>query len=143
MTDQTATPAALPPLDKVVKAFMAIKAVRTAKKRAWEAEDAELEAGQDKLKRVMLHTLNQSGLKSAATAEGTVYRTQRIRPSAADWSAVHNWVLEDPDRFEILEKRLKPTFVQQYMDEHDGQLPPGVNVHREFEVSVRRPNNKD
>ena len=43
------------------------------------------------------------------------------------------------DGFDLMERRLKATFVKQFMDENNGALPPGVNVHREFEVSVRRP----
>jgi hypothetical protein len=37
-----------------------------------------------------------------------------------------------------LEKRIKKTFVQEWMDAHEGTPPPGVNVYREFVVRVRR-----
>ena len=116
----------------------AIKDARTVARHAWEAQDAAFEADQNKLKVLMLELLNSIGGKSIATEHGTVYRTEKIRPSAADWSAVYSWIMADPDRFEILERRLKSTFVKQFMDENEGMLPPGVNVHREFEVSVRR-----
>lgn len=126
-------------LNRVVQAFNAIRDARTAKRHAWEAEDLALEEDQDKLKRLMLHLLNTTGAKSIATDHGTVFRTEKIKPSAADWSALYEWIVAQPDRFEALEKRIKATFIKQYMDENGGSLPPGVNVHREFEVSVRRP----
>lgn len=129
-------------LDRVVQAFNAIKDARTAKRRAWEAEDVALEQDQDKLKVLMLDMLNQIGGKSIATDHGTIYRTEKVRPSAADWSAVYAWIMEDPDRFELLEKRLKATFVKQFMEDNDGVIPPGVNVHREYEVAVRRANSE-
>lgn len=125
-------------LDRVVQAFNAIKDARTAKRHAWEAEDLALEQDQDKLKVLMLELLNNIGGKSIATDHGTIYRTEKIRPSAADWNTVYAWIVADPERFELLEKRLKATFVKQFMEENDGVIPPGVNVHREYEVAVRR-----
>jgi hypothetical protein len=118
---------------------MAIKERRTELKRAWEAEDMQLEAAQSKLKAAMLHVMNVTGGDSVRTSHGTIIRTLKIKPSAADWSAIYGWIVENPERFELLEKRVKSTFVSQYMDEHEGQLPPGVNVHQEYEISVRRP----
>jgi hypothetical protein len=125
-------------LADVVSVYATVRDKRAAKKREWEAEDAALDEDLRKLRVHMLALLNQTGAKSIATQYGTVYRTERLKPSAADWSAVYNWIVADPDRFEILEKRLKSTFVSEYMDEHDGELPPGVNAHREYDVSVRR-----
>lgn len=127
-------------LDMIVQAFSAIRDARTAKRQAYEKEDLALEEDQRKLKVLMLELLNATGAKSIATEHGTVYRTEKIKPSAADWTTIYDWIAENPERFELLEKRLKSTFVKDFMEEHEGQVPPGVNVHREYEVSVRRPN---
>lgn len=125
-------------LDRVVTAYNAIRDARTVARHAWEKSDGALEEDQNKLKVLMLDVLNQTGSKSIATNNGTIYRTEKIRPSAADWNVVYAWIVADPERFEALEKRLKSTFVKQYMDENEGAIPPGINVHREFEVNVRR-----
>lgn len=127
-------------INRVTKAYLAIKAERTRQRHAWEEANAALEADEDKLKVLMLQMLNATGAKSIATEAGTIYRTERVKPSAADWTAVYSWIMADPERFELLEKRLKSTFVKQFMDENEGNIPPGVNIHREFEVSVRRAN---
>ena len=127
-------------IDQVVQVFSAIRDARTAKRHAWEAEDLKLEEDQNKLKVLMLSLLNQLGGNSIATNHGTVYRTEKVKPSAADWGALYSWIVEDPARFEALEKRIKSTFIKSYMDENEGALPPGVNVLREYEVAVRRAN---
>lgn len=127
-------------LGKIVQAYSAIRDARTAKRQAFDKEDLALEEDQRKLKVLMLELLNATDAKSIATDYGTVYRSEKIKPSAADWTAIYGWIAEDPERFELLEKRLKSTFVKEFMEEHEGAIPPGVNVHREFEVSVRRPN---
>ncbi len=126
-------------LGKIMQAHNAIRDARTVKRHAWEAEDAKLEADQNMLKAMLLDHLNQTNSKSVATDYGTAYRTEKIKPSAADWGAVQAWIVEH-DAWDLMEKRLKSTFIKSYMDEHDGAIPPGVNVHREYEVSVRRPN---
>lgn len=139
---QAWVPAAVkaPDLSRLVSAYTALGDARTVRRRAYEKDDLELEEGQKKLKALMLQTLNDNGAKSIATDAGTAYRTEKIKPSAADWSAIHTWIMEDPERFELLERRLKSTFISDFMEANDGAIPPGINVHREYEVSVRRPN---
>lgn len=127
-------------LNRVVQAYNAIRDARTAKRHAWEKEDLALEEDQGTLKRLMLDLLNRNGAQSVKTENGTIYRSLKLKPSAADWSAIYGWIMQDPERFEILEKRLKAGFINEYLEQSDGQLPPGVNAHREYEVAVRRPN---
>lgn len=124
-------------LDTVVQAHNAIKDARTAKRHAWEQEDQALEADQNKLKVFMLELLNATGAKSIATSQGTVYRREVLKPSAADWGAIWEWAKTN-DGMDIFERRLKAGFISTYMEEHNGALPPGVNAHRQFEVAVRR-----
>lgn len=127
------------PIDRVVEAHNAIRDARTAKRHAWEEEDAKLEADQHKLKVLLLDVLNQNGAKSIATAQGTIYRREVVKPSAADWGAIWDWMKKN-DAPDLVERRLKVKFITDYQEENGGQLPPGINVHREYEVSVRRPN---
>ena len=132
------TPPTQAAIDDVVRARQAIKDIRTVKRHAWEAEDADLEADQNRLDSYLLERLNALGASSVATDHGTAYRSLRIKPSAADWGAIWEWMKKN-DAAELLERRLKSGFIKDYMEEHDGALPPGINVHREYVVAVRRP----
>lgn len=124
-------------LDYVVQAYNAVRNARAVRRHAYEAEDAKLEEDQDKIKVLLLQLLQAQGARSIATDHGTVFTTEKIRPSAADWGAIWEWA-KNNDGFEIVEKRLKTTFIKQYMEENEGRLPPGINAHRELEVNVRR-----
>lgn len=126
-------------LDRVVQAYNAIKDARTIRQRVWEKDDEAMKADQQTLKVMMLELLNQNGAKSIATNHGTAYRTEKLKVSAADWGAIWTWMKEN-DAPDLVERRLKSTFIKTYMDDNNGALPPGVNVHREYEVSVRRAN---
>lgn len=130
------------PLDRVVQARQAIKDARTIKRHAWEKEDIALEEDQKKLDVLLLQLLNQQGASSIATEHGTVIRSLKLKPSAADWGAIWDWIVQDPARGELLERRLKTAFIKEHMEQNNGAIPPGINLHREYEVSVRRPNNK-
>jgi hypothetical protein len=127
-------------LDRVVQAFSAIRDARTVKRHAWEAEDVALEADQQKLKALMLGLLNENNATSIRTEHGTAYRREVLKPSAADWGAIWEWMKEH-DAADLVERRLKVTFIKEYMEANEGALPPGINVHREYEVTVRRPSN--
>lgn len=130
-------------LNRVVQAYNAIRDARTARRHAWEKEDLALEADQTTLKQVLLQLLNEQGASSIRTDAGTIIRSLKVKPSAADWGAFYEWIASDPERFEALEKRIKATFISEYMEANGGMLPPGVNVHREYEVSVRRGSTKE
>jgi len=126
-------------LDRVVQAYSAIRDARTARRHVWEAEDLLLETDQNTLKVLMLDLLNKNGATSIKTEHGTAYRSEKLKPSAADWGAIWDWAVAN-NAMDIFERRLKAAFIKEYMEAHDGAVPPGVNVHREYEVSVRRPN---
>lgn len=125
-------------IEKVVQAYNAIRDARTVRRHAYEAEDVKLEADQQLLKGVLLQLLNQSGARSMTTDAGTVFKSEKIKPSAADWGVIWDWMKEH-DAPDLVERRLKTTFIKDYMEANAGALPPGVNVMREFEVTVRRP----
>lgn len=124
-------------LDKVTRSHLKIRDKRAAIRRKFEEDDEALKSDQRKLEAVMLDHLNSNNLESTRTLHGTFYRQESIKPSAADWSAIWDWA-KDNDAPEIFERRLKATFIKEHMEMHDGALPPGVNVHREYEVRVRK-----
>jgi hypothetical protein len=93
-------------LDKVVAAYNAIRDARAVRQKAHDEADLALETDQIKLKQVMLALLNQNGATSIVTAHGTAYRRKVIKPSAADWGAIWEWMKAN-DAADLLERRLK------------------------------------
>lgn len=122
---------------KVVEAYLNIRDKRAEMSKEYTTEDDKLKAIQKQLEGVMLGHLNDTGLDSARTPVGTFFRTESLKPSGSDWTALYEWIREN-DAFEALERRIKRDFIKEYMETHDGELPPGVSVHREYECRVRR-----
>jgi hypothetical protein len=124
-------------LTKVTQAVIAIRDARTKLAAEFDTKDKELVAAKDKLEAILLDHLNKQGIDSVKTEVGTFYRQVEIKPSCADWDVLNKWVAEY-DAWDVYERRIKKTFVAQYMEAHEGAMPPGVNVHREYVVRVRR-----
>ena len=124
-------------LGKITKAHINIRDARNELRKQYEAEDAKLKEAQAKLEGVMLDHLNNHGMESVRTDAGTFYRQEEITPSASDWNALYDWI-KDNDAWDALERRIKKTFVKEYQEAHNGGLPPGISVFREYVVRVRR-----
>lgn len=123
--------------NNVTNAYLNIRDARSKLRKEFDTQDSELAENQRKLEAVMLDHLNKTGAESMRTQTATFFRQEKVKPSGSDWNAFYDWIAEN-DAFEALERRIKATFVKEYMAENDGELPPGVSVHREYEVRVRR-----
>lgn len=125
-------------LGKLTRAHINIRDARAALKKQFDDSDAEMKAAQEQLENAMLNHLNTHGMESVRTEAGTFYKQEDIKPSGSDWSALYEWIKQH-DAWDALERRIKKTFISEYMEAHQGNLPPGVSVHREFVIRVRRP----
>ena len=124
-------------ISKLAKAYIAIRDKRSEFKKAWEAQDDDLKAKLTLLDGQILKFLQDNKLDSSATEFGTVYRQEEVKAGAADWDVYWSW-LKEQDTLEGLEKRVAQGFIKKYIEDHDGDIPPGVSVYREYVARVRR-----
>lgn len=124
-------------MNQIVKVYLKIRDKRTELRKEYTEADGKMRAQQDRLEAEMLRFLSQNEMDSVRTEAGTFYRQEDIKPAAKDWDAFYKWIVEK-DAFEALEKRVKKQFITEYMEAHDGELPPGVSVYREYVARVRR-----
>jgi hypothetical protein len=124
-------------VSKLARAYVKLRDTRSANKKTFEQEDAVLKGYMEQIEAQMLLVLNEGNIDSINTPAGTFYRQEDITPQGADWGAFYQWVREE-DAFDFLEKRIKKGPIKEYMEQHEGALPPGVSVFRKFEVRVRR-----
>lgn len=126
---------------KVVRAYIKLRDARDVARRAWEEADAKLKLKQEVIESAMLKFLIDNKMDSVKTPVGTFYRQEEIMPAGADWDLIYKFIT-DNDAFEMLERRIKKGFVKEYMETNGGSIPPGVTVHREYVVRVRRGSDK-
>ena len=124
--------------DELVEAYLLIRSQRERLAREYEAEDNALKEDMAKLEAVMLEMCNAVNADSIKTKHGTVMRKLNERFFCQDWENFYKFVL-DNEAVQLLERRIHQSNFKEFMKDHDGYgLPPGVNVMREFGISVRK-----
>jgi len=124
--------------DELVEAYLLIRTERDRLLREYEVADAKLIEDMSMLESVILEMCNAVNADSIKTKHGTVMRKLNERFFCQDWDNFYKFVL-DAEAVQLLERRIHQSNFKQFLAETamDG-LPPGVNVMREYGVSVRK-----
>lgn len=127
--------------DELVKIYLTIRSEREKMEAEWKMKDKEMQNDLSQLEQKMLSICNDTNATSIKTAEGTVIKSLKERFTCSDRDSFNKFVREY-DAIELFESRLHQGNFKEFIAEHvnDG-LPPGVNVMREFTITVRKPSN--
>jgi hypothetical protein len=126
--------------EEVVDAYLNIRDARQKLAQDFEDADNELKKDMMHLEQMLLATCQEVGADSIKTKGGTVIRRVNQRFYCSDWENFRKFVLEH-DAVDLFERRLHQGNFRQFMEEHEGDgLPPGVNVMREYGITVRKSN---
>mgnify|MGYP003654552928 CR=1 FL=1 len=129
-------------VEELVSAYLAIRSERERILRQYEVEDADLKSDMAEIEAMMLAVCNDVNADSIKTQHGTVMRKLNERFFCNDWDGFRKFVLEH-EAVELLEKRIHQGNFKQFISEHEGDgLPPGVNIMREYGISVRKSSNQ-
>jgi len=123
--------------EKMTSAFIKIRAERSALSAKFKAEDDKLVRQQDILKRALLDYCENHGLESVRTSAGLFFRSSKTKYWTSDWEAMHKFIMEH-NVPEFLDKRLNVTNIKQFLEENPNTVPDGLNIDKEFVISVRK-----
>lgn len=104
-----------------------------------ERHAAELKPHRDameKLEAWLLASLNAQGADNIKTPQGTAYKSTTLSAKVQDWDAL--WTFIELGHPEFLIHGVNKSAVKEFMDEHLGQQPPGVETVWVTKVNVRR-----
>jgi hypothetical protein len=125
--------------DQLVETFITLRNERDRMRNEWEAKDAVIKEEMTTLEQALLAICNETNATSIKTDKGTVIRKLNERFFCSDWDNFRDYVLEH-QALELLERRIHQGNFKEFITERqDEGLPPGVNVMREFGVTVRKP----
>lgn len=125
-------------MEELVGAFLAIRKERERLVAEFEAADNALKRDMKELEVFMLLFCNEMNANSINTAYGTVIRKLDERYFCSDWGNFYNFI-RDTNAPELLEKRIHQKNFKTFLEDHkDDGLPPGVNLMREYGVTVRK-----
>ena len=128
----------VPNTTELVSAYIALRDERAKLKSKYEEDDANLVKDMEQIEQAMLAICNQIGADSIKTEHGTLMRRVNERYYCTDWDNFKHYVREN-DAIDLLERRIHQGNFKQHMEEiKDDGLPPGVNVMREYGITVRK-----
>jgi len=124
---------------ELVSAYLNIRNERERLEAEWEAKDKELKNEMATIEQMMLTICNETNATSIKTEAGTVIKSLKERYTLSDREFFNKYVREH-DAIELFEGRIHQGNFKQFIAERmDEGLPPGVNVMREFSITVRKP----
>ena len=120
----------------LVKEFVDFRDARAELKKQYEINDSRYREYMDLREAKLLEMLNTMGGESIRTTHGTAYVQVKERFNCKDWPAYWHF-MKLHDRMDLLEKRPAQGALAK-MKEEGTELPPGLDVHSERVVTVRR-----
>ena len=128
------------PLDRLAKIYRKIRSEIATLTQDYDTKVEALKAQQEELKNAMKDMMKTMGVTSVRTTQGTVVLSVKTRYNTQDWDSFKKFVVEH-DAVDLLEKRIAQTNMSQFLQENPGLVPPGLNSHAEYDISVRKPTN--
>lgn len=124
---------------ELVETYLTIRKKRETLKAEFDSADRELKDDLEKIEAALLSICNHTNTDGLKTAHGTVSRQVKDRYTCSDWDNFKKFV-ETEGSIDLLERRIHQTNFKQFMTERAGDgLPPGVNVMREYTITVYKP----
>lgn len=124
--------------EELVAIYVRIRSERDKLLRKYEEDDKLLKADLVQIEAAILDVCNTINADSIKTKYGTAMRRLNERYSCTDWENFYKFIL-DNEATHLLERRIHQGNIKEFLAEHaDDGLPPGVNVMREFNITVRK-----
>jgi hypothetical protein len=123
--------------EDLVSAYIKIRDQIADVKRRADEQVAELTVHLNAISDELQTICKDIGANSINTSAGTVMRSVKSKFWTNDWQSMYAFI-RDNGAFELLEKRLHQTNMKNFLEENPEAHPPGLNVEREFVVTVRR-----
>jgi hypothetical protein len=135
--NELARPAEVTPADLIAEYLML-----RDKKKDYEVQFKEKMAARfsrlDVIEAILLDSLNNLGADSLKTEVGTCFKRVETSVTVASPSDFQRHVIGSQE-WELIDFRANKTAVKAFVEQHEGALPPGVNMTQTTVLSVRRP----
>ena len=98
---------------------------------------AKLKEDKEKIEAHLQEHCLEHDVMSVKTESGTIMCQVQRKIWTANRPAFYEWVVRN-DAFDCLEKRIKQSTMNQFMEENPDEIPEGINVDAGYKIVVRR-----
>ena len=123
-------------VDTMVANYLLLREEKQRLKKEYDALTKRLDDVMDAMEGKMLKVLVDNKVKHMGTEHGTMYIKKVSKASCSDWHAYRQWMIEN-DALDGLEKRVTQSFIKDYEENNQGELPPGITVFKENVARIR------
>jgi hypothetical protein len=123
-------------INSLVSLYVQLRDAKEEIKRLMTEKQKPIIDLMDSLETKMLGLLDASGMDSAKTSSGTVYRTPKTNAKVADWNVLIAYVVAN-EAYDLLTKSVAKDAVKSRIEE-TGEIVPGVDMYTFNTVGVRR-----
>lgn len=137
-------PQALPLQDdaeRLTKIYRKIRDARKEASAAFKKQDAEWESQQDEAARLLMELMDRQNVTGIQTQYGSVRKVIKQRFWNTDWDEFNKFVKEN-DLLDLFEKRIAQKNMAEWIEKNPGQIPPGLQIDRAYDVVVVKPRAK-
>jgi len=107
-------------VDKLVSVYIKMRDERDRVKQSMEKQVEDIEAQMKVISAELLDICKEAGVDSFRTPFGTAYRTLKSRYWTNDWENFHKFMKE------------------QFLEENPDTHPAGLQVEKEYAITIRR-----
>jgi len=123
--------------DQLVAVYIKMRDKKDAIRHDMEQQINHIDEQMQVVAQQILEICKETGAESIRTAHGTAYRTIKQKFWTNDWEAMHKFIREN-EAMELLERRIHQTNMKQFLEENPELKPAGLNIDREYAITVRR-----
>lgn len=123
-------------MDALVKKFLALREEVKAIDEQAKATTKPKKEAMEQIQGILQAFLDKSGGTSMKTEFGTFYSTTKYSASLSDADAFMRFVAAN-NAFHLLDRKANANAVRDYIEEHQGNQPPGVNLTQIKSIGVR------
>jgi hypothetical protein len=129
--------------EELTNAYMNIRVEREKLSSDFKQKDEKLREEMEVVERELLRICSEQNIDLMRTKFGTVSRRIKARVHVIDWDSFYDYIIEHKAP-QLLTKRVHEGNFEEFTSErkHEG-LPPGVNVAREYTITVIKPSKKE
>jgi hypothetical protein len=124
-------------LAKLIDSYIKLRDKKEAMVKAQKVEVRKLDEIMEGIEAFLRAHLKSQKVQSISCDAGTAFINRQRSATLADSPMFREFVISNRV-FDLADFRPKKDAVEAYIDEHDGQLPPGVNFSTRETVLVQR-----
>lgn len=127
----------IPSDEELVSRYVALREKVASMNKAHEEKVKPYNDAMETIANVLLASLNARGAESTKTAAGTAYLSTTHRVNVSDRDALLSYVKQSGD-LSMFTNAVSKEAVEEYMEQHEGQLPPGISRTGFTKCNVRK-----